>query len=42
MLCRIPPSLFLEKISRLAGIMGDSRDSGRGPGLDEKAKRLEI
>jgi hypothetical protein len=42
MLCAIPPSLFLEKISCLAGIMGETGESGQGPGLDEKAKRRDV
>jgi len=37
-----PPSLFLEKISRLASIMGETGGSEQGPGLDEKAKKREI
>ena len=37
-----PPPPFPEKISYLAVIMGDYRDSGHRPGLDEKAKRGEI
>ena len=36
------PPFFLEKISRLSGIMGESRDSWHNPGLDEKAKIREI
>ena len=39
----IPPlPFFLEKISCLAGFLGETGDSGQGPGLDEKAKRREI
>ena len=36
------PPPFLEKISCLALIMGDSRDSGQSPGFDPMAKRREI
>ena len=36
------PPLFFEKISCLALIMGESRDSGQGPGLDQMAKRREL
>jgi hypothetical protein len=32
------PLLFLEKIFCLALIIGESRDSGCSPGLDEKGK----
>jgi len=38
MLCAIPPLLFGKRISWLALIMGESRDSGQGPGLDQMAK----
>jgi hypothetical protein len=39
---KTPPSPFLEKIFCLAVIMGETGDSGQGPGLDEKAKKREI
>ena len=39
MSCAIPPPpLFLEKIFCPALMIGESRDLGQGPGLDEKAK----
>ena len=37
MLCAIPPSSFLEKISCLAMIMGEYSDSGQGSGFDPRA-----
>src|SRR5207249_11794795 len=37
MSCAIPPLVFLEKISCLAMIMGESRDSGQGLGFDPRA-----
>jgi hypothetical protein len=39
---RYTPPLSFEKISCLALIMGESRDSGQGPGLDRMARRREI
>ncbi len=39
---RYTPPPFFEKISYLALIMGESRDSRQGPGLDRMAKRREI
>jgi hypothetical protein len=41
MLCAIPPSLG-ERICHPAPILGESHYSGRNPGLDAMAKRLEI
>ena len=40
-LCKTPPP-FLEKISFLAWILGESRDSKRNPCFDRRAKRAEI
>src|SRR5713226_8111734 len=37
-----PPPLFLEKIFCLVGFLGEYRDSGHGPGLNEKAEKREI
>jgi len=41
-LCNTHLPCFLEKIFCLALIIGESRDLGQDPGLDEKAKRREI
>jgi len=41
-LAKTPLPLFLEKISCLAWIIGETGDSGHNPGLDEKSKKREI
>jgi hypothetical protein len=41
-LAKTPLPLFLEKISCLPLIPGESGSSGRNPGLDEKSKKREI
>jgi len=38
MFCAIPPPLSDERTCCLAGFLGESRDSGRGTGLDARAK----